>query len=124
MRFYGIPQPIINTYYNKLRIQSLLPWQVDLLSMNNHSVLKGRNLVYSAPTGIGKSLIYELLLFRRLTFWKGQILIVLPFISLIEEKVNYLSSLCEPNGLFVEAFHSHGAQRLDPRIDVCFFSLA
>ena len=82
--------------------------------------MKGGNLVYSAPTGIGKSLVYEILLFRRLRFWKGQVLLVLPFISLIEEKVSYLSSICEPNGIFVESFHSQGAQRLDPRIDVLF----
>ena len=88
--------------------------------MNENAVMKGGNLVYSAPTGIGKSLVYEILLFRRLRFWKGQVLLVLPFISLIEEKVSYLSSICEPNGIFVESFHSQGAQRLDPRIDVLF----
>ena len=107
-------------YYNKLGIKSVLPWQQEVLSMNQNAVMKGGNLVYSAPTGIGKSLVYEILLFRRLRFWKGQVLLVLPFISLIEEKVSYLSSICEPHGLIVESFQSQGAQRLDPRIDVLF----
>lgn len=47
-------------------------------------------------------------------------MIVLPYISLIEEKKVYLSSLCESNGVFVECYFSGGSQRLDPRIDVLF----
>ena len=51
----------MNTYYNQLRIRSVLPWQIDLLQSEGDEVLRGRNLVYCAPTGIGKSLVYELL---------------------------------------------------------------
>lgn len=110
----------MNTYYNQLRIRSVLPWQIDLLQSEGDEVLRGRNLVYCAPTGIGKSLVYELLMLRRLQFWRGQCMIVLPYISLIEEKKVYLSSLCESNGVFVEYYFSGGSQRLDPRIDVLF----
>lgn len=108
----------MNSYYNRFRISSLLPWQSDLLSVDNDAVLKGQNLVYTAPTGVGKSLVYEILMFRRLLYWRGQCLIVLPYISLIEEKRNYLSTLCESNGIFVECFFSSGSQRLDPHIDI------
>ena len=110
----------MNTYYNQLRIRSVLPWQIDLLQSEGDEVLRGRNLVYCAPTGIGKSLVYELLMLRRLQFWRGQCMIVLPYISLIEEKKAYLSSLCESNGVYVECYFSGGSQRLDPRIDVLF----
>ena len=109
----------MNTYYNQLRIRSVLPWQIDLLQSEGDEVLRGRNLVYCAPTGIGKSLVYELLMLRRLQFWRGQCMIVLPYISLIEKKA-YLSSLCESNGVYVECYFSGGSQRLDPRIDVLF----
>ena len=74
--------------------------------------------MYSAPTGVGKSLVYEILLFRRLLFWHGQCLIVLPFVSLLEEKRRYLEEICEENGIFVDSFHSNGAQYLDNRVDV------
>lgn len=57
-------------------------------------------------------------MFRRLLYWRGQCLIVLPYISLIEEKRAYLTNLCEPNGFFVECFYSSGSQRLDPHIDI------
>lgn len=110
--------PVVNTYYNQFGIRSVLPWQIDLMSMNDDEVLRGRNLVYCAPTGIGKSLVYELLMLRRIQHWKGQCLIVLPFISLIEEKKSYLSSLCERNGIYVDCYFGGGSQRLDPRIDV------
>ena len=86
--------------------------------MEKDAVLKGQSLVYTAPTGVGKSLVYEVLMFRRLLYWRGQCLIVLPYVSLIEEKRNYLSALCESNGLFVECFFSSGSQRLDPHIDI------
>ncbi|KAK8808870.1 hypothetical protein WA588_004511, partial [Blastocystis sp. NMH] len=118
LRFYGIPQAIINSYYNRHHIASLLPWQSEVLSIDDDAVLKGRNLVYSAPTGVGKSLVYEILLFRRLLFWHGQCLIVLPFVSLLEEKRRYLEEICEENGIFVDSFHSNGAQYLDNRVDV------
>ena len=118
MRFYGIPQSFINVYYNQFHIDSVLPWQVELLSSSADSVLKGKNLVYSAPTGVGKSLVYEICMLRRILFWKGQCLLLLPYISLIEEKKRYFEDLCEANGLFVECFHSSGSQCLDPHIDV------
>ena len=111
-------QSLINSYYNRYRISSLLPWQYELLGAEEDAVLKGKSLVYTAPTGIGKSLVYEILMLRRLLYWRGQCLIVLPFISLIEEKRAYLTNLCEPNGLFVECFYSSGSQRLDPHIDI------
>ena len=118
MRFYGIPQSFVNTYYKQFHIQSVLPWQEELLASNDNAVLRGQNLVYCAPTGVGKSLVYEILMLRRILFWKGQCLIVLPYISLIEEKKRYLEELCEPNQLFVECYYSSGSQRLDAHIDV------
>lgn len=96
----------------------MLPWQAELLSSHGDAVLKGQSLVYSAPTGVGKSLVYEICMLRRILFWKGQCLLLLPYISLIEEKKKYFEDLCEANGLFVECFHSNGSQCLDPHIDV------
>ena len=74
--------------------------------------------MYSAPTGVGKSLVYEILMFRRLLFWHGQCLIVLPFVSLLEEKRRYLEGICEENGFFVDSYHSNGAQYLDDHVDI------
>lgn len=74
--------------------------------------------MYSAPTGVGKSLVYEILMFRRLLFWHGQCLIVLPFVALLEEKRRYLEEICEENGIFVDSYHSNGAQYLDNRVDI------
>lgn len=124
LRFYGIPQSFINVYYNQYHISSVLPWQSELFSSNADAVLKGKNIVYCAPTGVGKSLVYEICMIRRILYWKGQCLLLLPYISLIEEKKKYFEDLCETNGLFVECFYSSGSQCLDPHIDVrnCFVS--
>ena len=91
---------------------------MELLSSNADGVLKGKNLVYSAPTGVGKSLVYEICMLRRILFWKRQGLVLLPLDLQIEEKKRYFEDLCEANGLFVECFHSSGSQCLDPHIDV------
>lgn len=45
----------------------------------------GRNLVYSAPTSAGKTLVAELLVLNRVTVQRRKALIILPFIALGRE---------------------------------------
>ena len=77
--------------YEQRGIQRLHPWQVECLS-NEQVTLRGKNFIYSAPTSGGKSLVAELLLFRRLLdAWESAdtnplVLYVLPYVSIVEEK--------------------------------------
>jgi DNA polymerase theta len=50
-------------------------------------VLRLGNLVYCAPTSGGKSLVAEVLMLRAVAATGGTALLVLPFVSLCEEKV-------------------------------------
>lgn len=66
------------------------------------------NLIYSAPTSAGKTLVSELLMLRNLIRQPSKIaIIVLPYVSLITEKENRLQRLLAPLGLKMQSIHSH-----------------
>ena len=82
-------------------------------------VLQGRkNLTYFAPTSGGKSIIAELLLFRALLGLKRRAMYVLPFVSIVTEKLGYISRLCENMNVKVVALHSQSEQVWSPSVDI------
>lgn len=56
-----LPQSVVQKYAEK-KITTLFPWQVECLETG--SVLNGGNLIYSAPTSSGKTLVAELLILK------------------------------------------------------------
>lgn len=80
----------------------------------------GGNLIYSAPTSGGKTLVAEILMYRRLCKTKkGTILFVVPFKSLCDEKAAYFTSLWQGTGISVQAFHGElSGNRLKEKVRV------
>jgi superfamily II RNA helicase len=101
---WGIPQTIISAY-RKRGIEKLFPWQVECLMIDNAAPLRGNNLIYSAPTSGGKTLVSEILILRRLVLKPGLVLFVVPFISLAEEKAAYLRGVWKDMFISVKTFH-------------------
>lgn len=59
-------------------------------------VLSGGNLVYCAPTSGGKSAVAEILMMRRLITTGRTAMLVMPFVTLCDEKSAHLQRLLKP----------------------------
>ncbi|KAM4683983.1 DNA polymerase theta [Amazona ochrocephala] len=67
-------------------------------------VLEGKNLVYSAPTSAGKTLVAELLILKRVLETRKKALLILPFVSVAKEKKSYLQALFQDVDVRVEGY--------------------
>lgn len=85
---WGLPASIIAEYKSK-GIVEMFEWQTECLS-NKNVLFKNSNLVYSAPTSAGKTLISEILMIKNVVERKKKALFILPFVSVVREKMYYL----------------------------------
>lgn len=72
--------------------------------LNSDEVLEGKNLIYSAPTSAGKSMVSDILLYKNLLEKKKKALIILPFVSVTQEKMLSLKYVLKSIGVRVDAF--------------------
>ncbi|XP_047434513.1 DNA polymerase theta [Mugil cephalus] len=98
---WGLPKPVLERY-QKHRVTQMFEWQAQCLAVGQ--VLQGGNLVYSAPTSAGKTLVSELLILKRVLETKRKALFILPFVSVAKEKMHYLQSVFEEAGVRVEGY--------------------
>ena len=90
--FYGLPSLLVENF-SVLGINSIYPWQSSCLL--GRGLLTGeKNLVYTAPTGGGKSLVADILMLKRAIENKKAIL-VLPYVALVQEKLKWLRRAAE-----------------------------
>ena len=98
---WGLPDKVLEQYSSR-GITSMFEWQAECLMLPG--ILSGRNLVCSAPTSAGKTLIAELLALKCVLELQKKVLIILPFVSIAHEKSNYLQQVFEPAGVKVGGF--------------------
>ncbi|KAK0380466.1 DEAD/DEAH box helicase [Colletotrichum limetticola] len=94
--YYGLPRSLVRNFYS-LGIKIMYPWQKACL--RGPGLLAGeRNLVYSAPTGGGKSLVADGKFVhhsRVLEEKNAKVLLVLPYVALVQEKVRWLRNIVQ-----------------------------
>ena len=91
---YGLPQTLVRNFAS-LGIKSIYPWQSSCLL--GRGLLDGsRNLVYTAPTGGGKSLVADILMLKRvIEDPMKKAILVLPYVALVQEKLKWLRRACD-----------------------------
>lgn len=91
---YGLPQSLVSNFF-KLGIKSIYPWQSECL-LRSGALGGNRNLVYTAPTGGGKSLVADILMLKKvIENPEAKALLVLPYIALVQEKLRWLRKVVE-----------------------------
>ncbi|KMQ92613.1 dna polymerase theta-like protein [Lasius niger] len=99
---WGLPPNILQKYIAR-GVDCMFEWQMECLS--NHQVMQERkNLVYSAPTSAGKTLVAEILLIKTILERKKKVIFILPFVSVVREKMYYFQDLLSDIGIRVEGF--------------------
>lgn len=91
--------------------------------MQEEVIKSNRNLIFSAPTSAGKSIVADLLYLRNLVLQPDKCVIyVMPFVSLIAEKEKKLKKLCEILKLKFMSIYSHKRAQFGeemPNLVVC-----
>lgn len=91
---YRLPSKLVENLKN-LGVKSIYPWQSECLLKSG--ALQGKqNLVYTAPTGGGKSLVADVLMLKKVMEMPGKkALLVLPYVALVQEKLKWLRKVTE-----------------------------
>ena len=115
----ALPTALVDYLRAEKKISRLYPWQAECLAMPG-VMAHTRNLVYCAPTSGGKSLVSDLLIVRRLIAGgpdggAALALMVLPFVSLCQERSTELTRMLKPLGIEVRGFFGGRGGALPPR---------
>lgn len=102
LRDWGLPVEIAKKYEER-GITEMFEWQVTCLG-NSKVLFDCCNLVYSAPTSAGKTLVAEILTIKTILERQKKVIIILPFVSIVREKMFYLQDILSSSGIRVEGF--------------------
>ncbi|KAM8770499.1 LOW QUALITY PROTEIN: helicase POLQ-like, partial [Rhynchonycteris naso] len=100
--FYPLPSKVRDLYVQFRGIEKLYDWEHTCLTLN--SVQERKNLIYSLPTSSGKTLVAEILMLQELLCRRKDVLMILPYVAIVQEKISGLSNFGVELGFFVEEY--------------------
>ncbi|XP_011645819.1 helicase POLQ-like [Pogonomyrmex barbatus] len=99
--FYDLPNTVKKFMQEVKGICELYQWQDECLKL---AITTKKNLIYALPTSGGKTLVAEILMFREIICNKKNAIFILPFVALVQEKVQSMAILALKLGFLVEEY--------------------
>ena len=114
---YQLPEGLVAAYRAK-GLNSLYDWQAECLHSDPEVLSGNKNLLYCAPTSGGKTMVSEVLMFRKVHLTKKQAFFILPYVSVVTEKEESLKKLLKTTGMQVAPFYGGASTRVDDPYDI------
>ncbi|XP_036335802.1 helicase POLQ-like isoform X1 [Rhagoletis pomonella] len=100
--FFGLPDKVKRMIFEYKGIQSLYEWQEECLNLP--AIHERRNLIYALPTSGGKTLVAEILMLREVLCREKDVLFILPYVSIVQEKVSAMSPFAIAMNFIVDEY--------------------
>ncbi|ETN64346.1 DNA polymerase theta [Anopheles darlingi] len=110
--FYGLPSSVRRILRDFRGIGELYDWQRECLELP--AVRERRNLIYALPTSGGKTLVAEILMLREVLCRLRNVIFIVPYVSLAQEKMIALSPFSIELQFLLEEY-SGGKGQCPPR---------